>query len=240
MFKRNLANYLTLGNLLCGCLAIHHTLHDDARTGALLLFAAAIFDLLDGMVARLLGANSEMGKQLDSLADVVSFGVSPAFLLMSLSEWYDYHMVHLPMEQYVHYLALLLPLGAAWRLARFNIEPARQSYFRGLPTPAMGLTVAGVTLECTQAEPDGMVQMMLFQPPFFIAFVVGLTLLMVSQLPLLAFKRVQLGLQSDKRMPTLFLVSAVLLVAFLQASATLPVLGLYLVASLLHRKHLIA
>jgi phosphatidylserine synthase len=85
-----------------------------------------------------------------------------------------------------------------------------------------------------------MVQMMLFQPPFFIAFVVGLTLLMVSQLPLLAFKRVKLGLQPDKRIPTLFLVATVLLVVFLQASATLPVLGLYLIASLVHRKHLLA
>lgn len=144
---KQIANYITLANLLCGLMAISVLASGviDAPLIALsFMCLAAILDFLDGFVARLLKADGEMGKQLDSLADLVSFGVVPGLI------WRHY-MLELGycsssgfcINQYVW---VLIPLAAAWRLARFNVQSVEGPGFVGVPTPMMGLALAAWSL----------------------------------------------------------------------------------------------
>ena len=125
--KQHIPNLITLLNLSLGFLAI---LINDPFTSPLLILLASIFDLLDGLFARLLNARSEIGEFLDSLADLISFGVAPAFLY--------YHHI-LGTEWYSMLIVTLVPVAAAIRLAKFNSKPEKELHFRGLPSPSAGL-----------------------------------------------------------------------------------------------------
>lgn len=144
---KQIANYITMGNLLCGLMAISALVTVDSHAPLVALSfmgLAAVLDFLDGFVARLLKADGEMGKQLDSLADLVSFGVVPGLI------WRHY-MLELGycsssgfcINQYVW---VLIPLAAAWRLARFNVQSVDGPGFVGVPTPIMGLALAAWSL----------------------------------------------------------------------------------------------
>ena len=162
---KHIPNFFTLLNLICGCLAVIFILQtgetlieSDEGTwvpqlpekiwwGSILIGIAAVIDFLDGFVARLFRATSEMGKQLDSLADVVSFGVAPGMIL--------YQLLRISFVQEEHGLdtsfwalapALIFPAAAAWRLARFNTGSATDTDFTGVPSPAAGLFVASLPL----------------------------------------------------------------------------------------------
>ncbi len=162
---KHLPNILTLCNLFCGCIAISYILNatpflnevngaqywisgtSQAYYGAIFIFIAAIFDFFDGLAARILGVFSPIGKDLDSLADVVSFGVAPSMIMMKMlwAAW----MSH-PQAMDISLLALapafLLACFAALRLATFNQLESNSSFFVGMPTPAIGLFVASFPL----------------------------------------------------------------------------------------------
>ncbi|MFP4368449.1 MAG: CDP-diacylglycerol--serine O-phosphatidyltransferase [Candidatus Kapaibacterium sp.] len=129
-------NLLTLANLLSGFTAIVHTSAGDLQTAALFILIAAIFDMLDGIMARLFKATSEFGVELDSLCDVVSFGVAPAFML------YKAYFEHVGESGIL--MAALPALSGVVRLARFNVQIASfddKKYFKGMPIPASALTI---------------------------------------------------------------------------------------------------
>ncbi|CAF0725804.1 unnamed protein product [Adineta steineri] len=129
--RRGTPNALTLGNLTCGLFSLILAINGLHRFSAIFIFIAAAFDLFDGRVARALGITSDIGAQLDSLADVVSFGVAPAILAHTIQNW-----------SFLMVIAFVsFPLAGAWRLARFNVHPT-QGHFVGLPIPAAGLAVA--------------------------------------------------------------------------------------------------
>ncbi|CAF1086804.1 unnamed protein product [Adineta ricciae] len=133
--RRSIPNALTLGNLACGLFSLIMTMNGLHRFAALFVFLAAVFDFFDGRVARKLGYASPIGAELDSLADVVSFGVAPTILAYSISQW-----------SFLMIIAFFsFPLAGAWRLARFNIHPTT-GHFVGLPIPAAGLSVAFLAL----------------------------------------------------------------------------------------------
>lgn len=126
-------NLLTIGNLLCGVLSITFNMSGFIVVAAIFIFVSAVFDLLDGRVARKLKVNSEFGVELDSLADIVSFGVAPALLFHSISA-----------PSVLTSLAFILfPTMGALRLAKFSVKPTI-GYFKGLPIPAAGLPLAGM------------------------------------------------------------------------------------------------
>ncbi|PEJ53324.1 MULTISPECIES: CDP-diacylglycerol--serine O-phosphatidyltransferase [unclassified Bacillus (in: firmicutes)] len=128
-------NLLTIGNLLCGVLSITFNMSGLILLASIFIFISAIFDLLDGRVARKLKVNSEFGVELDSLADIVSFGVAPALLFHSISA-----------PSILTSLAFILfPTMGALRLAKFSAKPTI-GYFRGLPIPAAGLPLAGMSM----------------------------------------------------------------------------------------------
>ncbi|MBP5190207.1 MAG: CDP-alcohol phosphatidyltransferase family protein [Bacteroidales bacterium] len=141
MIKRQIPNIITLANLLCGVLASFSAAIGDISSAALLICLGIFFDFFDGMAARLLGVASPLGKELDSLADVVTSGVAPGLILFSiLSEGGG------PLVRFFSLTAFLVPLFAAYRLAKFNLDTRQSHSFLGLPTPANALIWVGLAL----------------------------------------------------------------------------------------------
>lgn len=154
----HIPNAITLLNLLLGCLAIVSALSGNTVAAAQLIIICAVLDFLDGTAARILKAGSEIGKQLDSLADLVSFGLAPAaimFHLMSISPGLNESQNGL--FAYLPYFAFLITICSALRLARFNIDTRQTHAFVGLPTPANALFFASIPLVMTYSSNQGTV-----------------------------------------------------------------------------------
>ena len=133
--KRNTPNAITCLNLLCGCIALVYISYDALYIASWFVVAAAVADFFDGLAARALKVNSPIGKELDSLADVVSFGVVPGMML--------FRLIHLPIFCWI---GLAVPVFAAIRLAKFNIDERQTTYFIGLPSPASALFIISFPL----------------------------------------------------------------------------------------------
>lgn len=173
-----LPSVFTIGNLFFGCSAVVRALHHDVGFAAELIVVAAVFDLLDGRIARLTGTTSEFGAELDSLADLVSFGVAPAVIA--------YQWALAPHHQ-PFLAAFAFVLGAAVRLARFNVlrKEADGGYFAGLPSPAAAALVVSVVM-VHPAAPVGGVAAVLPTGVLVLA-----AALMVSPIPYRSFKKVE-------------------------------------------------
>ena len=151
--KQHIPNAITCGNLVSGCLSILFLTHNMPVKAAIMIFVAGLFDFLDGFAARMLHAHSPIGADLDSLSDVVSFGVAPGFImywLMSrsfdLPQWFIAGINVLPC------LAFLLPVFSAIRLAKFNIDSTQKTTFRGIPAPGMAIFIASLPLALSQVH----------------------------------------------------------------------------------------
>jgi CDP-diacylglycerol---serine O-phosphatidyltransferase len=246
---KQIPNLFTLLNLIFGCCAIVFTLQQGITIAtdeegsrwvmmpeaiwyaSLFIGLAAVVDFLDGFVARLFKATSEMGKQLDSLADVVSFGVAPAlivyqFLRISIArqeDGLDVSLVWLTP-------AFLIAAAAAWRLATFNIATDQQYGFKGVPTPAIGLLVASLPLIYWYSGNETIIS--LFQNKWFwYGFIALVSGLMVSRLPLMALKFK--GGPVKNYLPQLILLVAAAASAFFLHWLAVPlVFVLYIIVSL--------
>jgi CDP-diacylglycerol--serine O-phosphatidyltransferase len=135
VIRRLIPNLLTAGNLIGGILAIIFALTGDLELAPYCILAAALFDFLDGFVARLLKVQSELGKQLDSLADMVTFGVAPGILMLMILNR-SLSSIN-PDYVFLSWFALIIPVFALFRLAKFNLDARQSDSFIGLPTPAM-------------------------------------------------------------------------------------------------------
>ncbi len=153
--KQHIPNLLTLCNLLSGCISIGLAAQGQYVWAAYFIFIGAGFDVLDGLAARMLGVTSGIGSELDSLADVVTFGVAPGFLIAwtlhseGLSPFQQFQQGN-PLTLFIQLEALLIPAFTALRLARFNVQPTRGPHFQGLPAPANGLFWACMVLALPQ------------------------------------------------------------------------------------------
>ncbi|MDR0686638.1 MAG: CDP-alcohol phosphatidyltransferase family protein [Dysgonamonadaceae bacterium] len=178
---KHLANILTCFNLFSGCLAVVFALEYDGYSCAFFfIFLAAVFDFFDGFAARLFRAESAIGAQLDSLADVVSFGVAPGVLVFAFLNDCVGGVFFLP------WVAFFLPVFAALRLARFNVNVGRVGYFVGLPVPACALFFASLASFCSGLRFEGF-----FVGVFavFVTFLVGIFCwLMISDIPMFTLK----------------------------------------------------
>lgn len=130
MIRRSIPSFLTSLNVLCG----FSSLLVEPKIGIILILIGGIFDVFDGAVAKVLNAQSEFGKQLDSLADIISFAVAPAFILSQFIE-----------EPY-HYFVCIIPVFGAIRLAKFNLEGESNYWFEGMPTPASAMLYLGIVI----------------------------------------------------------------------------------------------
>jgi CDP-diacylglycerol--serine O-phosphatidyltransferase len=251
MIKKQIPNLFTLLNLFFGCIAIVYItepgiiittgvegeslieIPQQIYRASVCLALAAVVDYFDGFIARLLDSSSEMGKQLDSLADLVSFGVAPSliayqFLRLSLAQDID--------GLSASWLQLLpvfvLPCAAAYRLARFNISVPYGSGFTGVPVPAVGLLFASFPLIYWHAPMEqSAVTGLLLNKWFWYLMVLGCSYLMVSTLPMMAFKFTQVSFK--KLLPLLILVAIGLVSAISFGWIAVPIVFIaYVVLSL--------
>ncbi|WP_367915416.1 CDP-diacylglycerol--serine O-phosphatidyltransferase [Leadbetterella sp. DM7] len=211
-----ISNFITLSNLLCGCLGILAVLNDgDLKKGGLLIGLALVFDFFDGFVARLLKESSELGKQLDSLADVVSFGVLPGFILWALVKDSGF------LPQNTEYIVLLIPVFSALRLAKFNIDTRQSMSFIGLPTPANAMVIAVFPY---LAENPGIAGILLdswFLPVYVLVF----SYLLVAEIPLPAMKFKNYSWQDNRFTYTLLILSVIALAVLKLAAVPLIIFG---------------
>jgi CDP-diacylglycerol--serine O-phosphatidyltransferase len=176
--KAQLPNFITLLNLLSGVVGILWVLEGQLLYGSYFVILSAGFDFLDGFAARLLKVQSDMGKELDSLADVVSFGVLPGILLYSLTK-------NQTDSQILPYLTLIVPMLSAYRLAKFNLDTRQSDRFIGLPTPANALllsTLPHLVAHWPELAP------WVTSPIALVVIAWATSILLVSELPLIALK----------------------------------------------------
>lgn len=147
--KRNIPNLITLANLSCGLLSIIFSFQGNMTNASLCIFLGAFLDFFDGLAARVLKVSGDLGKQLDSMADLITFGVAPGFILFHFMFYLDNGMILRYSIQNMNFfsvssLALLIPIFSAFRLANFNIDETQKDSFIGLPTPALGIFFAAI------------------------------------------------------------------------------------------------
>ena len=185
--KKHIPNTITCCNLLSGCVSILFLCHDHVLWASAMIFGAAVFDFFDGFAARTLDAKSPIGGELDSLSDVVSFGVAPSFIVawfLSKSgiTWWVHEFNIFPV------LAFVLAAFAAVRLAKFNIDTRQSSSFIGLPVPAVGLFIASLPFMLFNIGNDTVIYQILTNPYFLLAMVAIFSWLMISEVPFFSFK----------------------------------------------------
>ena len=225
--KKSIPNFITCLNLFTGCVAILIAYKGSLEFAAYLVGVAAVFDFLDGMIARLLHAYSEIGKQLDSLADMVSFGVLPGvimFRLMEKSAMADPNTT-LVQAEIIPYAAFIIIIFSALRLAKFNIDTRQTSSFIGLPTPANTIFIASLPL-ILAADQFNLSQYIL---NFYVLLALSAILcyLLVAEIPLFALKFKNLTWK-DNAMRFIFLLTAVPLL-FIFKFAAIPVIIVFYV-----------
>lgn len=248
----NVPNLLTACNMLCGILSILLSLSGRIDLAPYPLFLGAVLDFLDGFVARLLKQQGELGKQLDSLADMVTFGLAPGIMMMvililftgtgypsninhAFHSWFDdVFMGRQP--NFLPFLALLIPFFSMFRLAKFNIDTRQSDRFIGLPTPANTLFFCTFPLVLTQNLVEGSWQYnlteVIFHPWFLMIAIIVMSLMLVAELPLFALKFKSFRWKSNE-IRYLFLITCSLLIPLTQFWSLGIIILLYLVLSLI-------
>ncbi|HOV10295.1 MAG TPA: CDP-diacylglycerol--serine O-phosphatidyltransferase [Bacteroidales bacterium] len=235
--RTNIANMVTSLNLLCGSIAIYLLFRDEMLLAVYFILAAAIFDFADGFVARLLKVKSELGKQLDSLSDVISFGLAPGIAMFLLLErGLDFWPTFLP--SYVAFCAFLIPLFSAWRLAKFNIDERQTDHFIGLPTPANALLIFGmVPLSLGIGFPSWLplpvgLHYYILHPAILIPITLVFSYLLVSPLPLIAMKFKTFAWKENKIRYIFILLSLIAILMFYFAAVPI-IITLYIILSII-------
>lgn len=227
--KSNIANAVTCCNVLCGTLAIFTCLGPATLCGlpswqvaCLLIFLAAVADFADGLVARAIGVSGPLGKELDSLSDLVSFGVAPALLIrMALADALS--------PCWLTWIPALIPVAGAVRLARFNIDTRQTTSFLGLPIPANAIFWMGYAAAIYAGW-------QLFVTPWFTTCIILLlSALMVSELPLLALKFKQYSWRGNEARYLLILGACALILLYPGLPALMLIIGWYVIISIIAR-----
>ncbi len=216
MIKKHIPNTITLANLSCGCIGIVACTKGDLALASYMIWLAAIFDFFDGFTARLFKVSSPIGKELDSLADMVTFGVLPAFILFSIQE----NLI----SGVLSYVSFALALFSALRLAKFNIDTKQTNGFIGMPTPAAAFFVSGLVFWPSNSSLIGTSSSILF-------ISIALSLLLVAPIPMLALKFKDYSIRNNISRYLLVIVSIILLVIFKKQSFPL-IISFYLILSL--------
>lgn len=201
----NLPNALTCCNLICGCMATGAAFHGHFAWALVMIVCGAVFDFFDGMVARLMGISSPVGKELDSLADVVTFGVAPSAMLFQLFGLVQYPAWAQPLAPWLPYTAFLMAAFSALRLAKFNLDERQTSSFIGLPTPANALFWGALVV----GELSFLVSPR-FNAVFLFLFMLASCFLLIAEVPLFALKFKNLSWR-DNRVKYVFLVGCLCL-----------------------------
>ena len=219
---RHIPNTITCCNLLSGCMAVMAAFNADAWHTLLWVVAGALFDFCDGLSARALKAYSPIGKELDSLADLVTFGLAPGMLCLMTLRSFDYACNTL--ASFYPYIGLALAVFAALRLAKFNTDERQTTSFLGLAVPANALFWCGFF----QADMSGLS----FAPWIIGVLVILFSGLMVSEIPMFSLKFKSLR-WADNQVRFIFLIVSVAILAILREKGLAAVIGWYIILSIL-------
>lgn len=230
---RHIPNTLTLLNLACGVLAILFIVQDKIDQTLIVLGLALMFDLLDGMVARLLKVSSPLGKELDSIADMVSFGVVPGLIMARLileSQGHTFPADELFVGNGLWFGGVLVAMFSGLRLAKFNIDTRQSDSFIGVPTPANTLLILSFWI-ISAKYPDHFLNIAFQNTWFLVGMAVLLSYLIVSELPLIALK-FKVWSFKENRYRYILIGASLLLLGFLGLPAIPFIILLYICLSI--------
>lgn len=232
--KNNLANAITLGNLFSGCVGAVHLVLGDYQTTAVCIILSLILDFFDGFVARALKANSTLGTQLDSLADMVSFGLIPGLAMFKMLEPFgnDFSGMHFPFE--IKYLGFFITLFSCLRLAIFNLDEDQKYYFKGLNTPSNTTLIFGLYYAFQESKSFSF----LFENGFYLIILTAVSSwLLISPIKMIAMKFKSMKLEDNYPKLTL-LIGSILILAIFKIIGIPLVIIYYILVSLLFQKQL--
>lgn len=222
VFIRHIPNFITLMNLLAGSVSVFFALQGSIEVAALLILAGAIFDFFDGFAARLLKVSSPVGAELDSLSDLVTFGVAPAFMIISVIQIHCDVTTHSGLYALIPTLfPLVLILFSALRLAKFNVDDTQTYDFKGLPTPANALFQVSFAF-LLQANTH------LISWWFVFPVIIVMALLMVAPISLFGLKKISGSL---KYYVAILVLVSILAIVFFKYTAGVYIIGAYIILS---------
>jgi CDP-diacylglycerol---serine O-phosphatidyltransferase len=222
--KKHIPNFITLLNLLCGCIAVVYVANNQFETAFYFVSLGIFLDFFDGFFARLFKVTSALGLQLDSLADMVTSGVVPGFVMYKLLLTFTNH------NQYIAYFGFLITLGACYRLANFNIDTRQTDTFIGLPTPANTLFIMSLPL--------------LYIEKYFAFNAIHAILLLITivsgyimnaEIPLFSLKIKEIGFAGNQ-LQIIFLLISLILLVFFQFLGVALIIIFYVLLSVLRNK----
>ena len=220
MFKKHIPNSITCLNLISGCIATYWAFQGNARLALLFIVIGAVFDFFDGMVARLLHVSSPIGKELDSLADDITFGFAPSAIVFNFLVPLTTHL-----SPIIPYLAFIMAAFSALRLAKFNLDERQALGFIGLPTPAnalfWGSLLVGLGEEIATLPYAGYL---------ILAGVLISSYLLVSEIPMFALKFKSWGWQGNE-VKYIFLLTCIPLLLLLEVSGLAAIIAWYVILS---------
>lgn len=227
---RHIPNTVTCCNLLSGCVASVMAFQANYEAAILFIISGAIFDFFDGMLARLLNVSGPLGKELDSLADDITFGFAPSAIVFSLFKEVQYPEFMSGIVDYFPYTAFIIAAFSALRLGKFNIDPRQSSSFIGLPTPANALfwgslVVGGHSFLVSDS----------FNAAYLFILVILMSYLLVAELPMFSLKFKNLSWR-DNKISYIFLLVCIPLLAIFRLSGFAAIILWYILWSLLTRK----
>lgn len=226
----HIPNFVTCCNLFSGCIASVMAFQGDYQSAILFIILGAVFDFFDGMLARLFNVSGPLGKELDSLADDITFGFAPSAIVFSLFKEVHHPSFLEPIATYLPYTAFIIAIFSALRLGKFNIDPRQSSSFIGLPTPAnalfWGSLVVGEYSFLTSET---------FNALYLLMLVLLMSWLLIAEIPMFSLKFKDLSWKSNQTSYLFLLVSIPLLFIF-QASGFAAVILWYILLSFITKK----
>ena len=223
--KKHLPNIVTCCNLISGCVATWFAFEGDYREALLFVIIGAVFDFFDGMTARLLHVSSPIGKELDSLADVITFGFAPSAIIFSFLCSFHIHIVLVP------FLAFIMAAFSALRLAKFNLDERQTLGFIGLPTPANALFWGALI---SWLHWQTLFELPLYTIYILLALIALSCYLLVSEIPMFALKFKTWGWRGNE-VKYIFMLTCIPLLLLLGTLGIAAAIAWYVVLSLVHK-----
>lgn len=232
--KNNLANVFTLGNLFSGCVGIIHLIGNDYQATAICIIISLVLDFFDGFIARALKSDSNLGVQLDSLADMISFGFLPGVVMMKILEPFGNHLLGIDLPFEIKYFGFLITIFSGLRLAIFNLDEEQKYYFKGLNTPSNTILIFGLFYAYKTTENFGF----LFENKIVLLILtVILSWLLVSPIKMISMKFKSKKLTDNYPKSVLFLGTILILIIFKTSGIPLVVIY-YILISLIFQRQL--
>ena len=232
--KNNLANAFTLGNLFSGSIGVINLVDGNYKVAAVCIIISLVLDFLDGFVARALKANSILGAQLDSLADMVSFGLFPGVTMFKALEGFGNQFMDFELPFQLKYLGLFVALFSCLRLAIFNLDEEQSYYFKGLNTPSNTVLLFGMYYAFQET---GMFWRTFENPVFLVGLIAANCWLLISPIKMIALKFKSMKLK-DNYPKLILLLGGILLISILGLAGIPMVIVFYIIVSLIFQKQM--